>query len=134
MAIKSLNWKKIAKWTGLSILVSILLIVGIAFTWLHLYRDEIKAKITQIASSGQSIEGLKDFLKNQSELSILLEKNISNMDHWVDLSELETFDNRIRVARADFNDAVAIYNSGWGKKFEYIMANPGSEKAPPVQF
>lgn len=45
MPSESRNWKKIAKWTGLSLLVLILLSIGIAFTWVAMNRDEIRGKI-----------------------------------------------------------------------------------------
>ncbi len=39
------NWKKIIKWTGLSLFVLITLSIGIASAWVAMNRDEIRSKI-----------------------------------------------------------------------------------------
>jgi hypothetical protein len=104
----------------------------------ELATSEVKEKINQIASSGQSISDFSSFLDQQQQLDQILNRTISGLDYSLlpqDLSTtLETLANRITIVRQDFNEKVAYYNSGWGKKFEYIMPDSGSEKAPEVRF
>jgi hypothetical protein len=56
MLDQSWNWKKIAKRTGLSVLVLIVVSIGIAFAWVAMNRDEIQEKIAKALNEQFGLE------------------------------------------------------------------------------
>ncbi len=100
---------------------------------------------------------LAEFDKAQSQLSSALSRLLVVVERYPDLkannnfvalqAQLEGTENRITVARRDFNDAVQAYDTaiksfpavfyaaalGFKEK-PYFAAAPGSETAPKVQF
>lgn len=123
---------------------------------------EARNKATQtqvnVDSNGElSEESLKNFQKAQSELSGALSRLIAISEAYPDLkadglfqdlqAQLEGTENRIVVARNDFNTSAKNYNTqrlkfptnivasifGFGEK-AYFQAEEGSEKAPQVSF
>jgi LemA protein len=100
---------------------------------------------------------LAEFDQAQSQLSSALSRLLVVVERYPDLkatasfmalqAQLEGTENRITVARRDFNDAVQAYNTaiksfpavfyagafGFHDK-PYFAATPGSETAPKVQF
>jgi LemA protein len=100
---------------------------------------------------------LADYQNAQNQLSGALSRLLVVSERYPELratsnfsqlqAQLEGTENRIAVARKDFNDAVLTYNStvrsfptviyaGWFHFNEkpYFQAAPGSETAPKVQF
>lgn len=123
---------------------------------------EARNKATQtqvnVDSNGElSEESLKNFQKAQSELSGALSRLIAISEAYPDLkadglfqdlqAQLEGTENRIVVARNDFNTSAKNYNTqrlkfptnivasifGFGEK-AYFQAEEGSERAPQVSF
>ncbi|PWK80214.1 LemA protein [Mucilaginibacter oryzae] len=120
---------------------------------------EARAKATsvQVDPTKLTPESIKAFQASQGELSAALGKLISITENYPDLKsnsnfqnlqvQLEGTENRINVSRKDFNDAVQEYNSkirsfpanltakmfGFSAK-GYFTAEPGSDKAPKVEF
>lgn len=120
---------------------------------------EARAKATsvQINANDLSPEKIAQFQQAQGELSGALSRLLVSVEayptlkanqNFLDLqAQLEGTENRITVARKDFNDAVQDYNSsirtfpnnfyaGWFgfKSKGYFEAQPGSDKAPEVKF
>ena len=123
--------------------------------------DVVKARseATQVKVDAENLtpEKLAAFQKAQSGVSSALGKLLAVAENYPDLkanqnflelqSQLEGTENRITVARKDFNDAAKSYNQsirqfpknilagmfGFEKK-SYFEAEAGSEKAPKVEF
>ena len=123
--------------------------------------DVVKARseATQLKVDAENLtpEKLAAFQKAQSGVSPALGRLLAVAENYPDLkanqnflelqSQLEGTENRITVARKDFNDAAKSYNQsirqfpknilagmfGFEKK-SYFEAEAGSEKAPKVEF
>ena len=123
--------------------------------------DVVKARseATQVKVDAENLtpEKLAAFQKAQSGVSSALGRLLAVAENYPDLkanqnflelqSQLEGTENRITVARKDFNDAAKLYNQsirkfpknilagmfGFEKK-SYFEAEAGSEKAPKVEF
>ena len=123
--------------------------------------DVVKARseATQLKvdAGSRTPEKLAAFQKAQSGVSSALGRLLAVAENYPDLkanqnflelqSQLEGTENRITVARKDFNDAAKSYNQsirqfpknilagmfGFEKK-SYFEAEAGSEKAPKVEF
>ena len=123
--------------------------------------DVVKARseATQLKVDAENVtpEKLAAFQKAQSGVSSALGRLLAVAENYPDLkanqnflelqSQLEGTENRITVARKDFNDAAKSYNQsirqfpknilagmfGFEKK-SYFEAEAGSEKAPKVEF
>jgi LemA protein len=120
---------------------------------------EARAKATsvQVDPTKLTPESIKAFQAAQGELSTALGKLLSITENYPTLKTNENFlglqaqiegtENRIQVSRQDFNTAVQEFNTkirsfpanitakmfGFSEK-GYFTAEPGSEKAPKVQF
>ena len=116
-----------------------------------------KATSIQIDPSKLTPENIKKFQGAQDQLGsalnhlLMVTENYPNLkanENFLALqAQLEGTENRITVARKDFNDAVQDYNSkirtfpanitarmfGFTEK-GYFLATPGAENAPQVQF
>ncbi|EHQ25383.1 LemA family protein [Mucilaginibacter paludis] len=116
-----------------------------------------KATSVQVDPTKLTPESIQKFQAAQGELSSALGRLLVVTENYPDLksnqnflalqAQLEGTENRITVARRDFNLAVQEYNSkirsfpanltakmfGFTEK-GYFQAEPGSEKAPKVQF
>ena len=123
--------------------------------------DVVKARseATQVKVDAENLtpEKLAAFQKAQSGVSSALGRLLAVAENYPDLkanqnflelqSQLEGTENRITVARKDFNDAAKSYNQsirqfpknilagmfGFEKK-SYFEAEAGSEKVPKVEF
>ena len=123
--------------------------------------DVVKARseATQVKVDAENLtpEKLAAFQKAQSGVSSALGRLLAVAENYPDLkanqnflelqSQLEGTENRITVARKDFNDTAKPYNQairqfpknilagmfGFEKK-SYFEAEAGSEKAPKVEF
>ena len=123
--------------------------------------DVVKARseATQVKVDAENLtpEKLAAFQKAQSGVSSALGRLLAVAENYPDLkanqnflelqSQLEGTENRITVARKDFNDMAKLYNQairqfpknilagmfGFEKK-SYFEAEAGSEKAPKVEF
>ena len=123
--------------------------------------DVVKARseATQLKVDAENLspEKLAAFQKAQSGVSSALGRLLAVAENYPDLkanqnflelqSQLEGTENRITVARKDFNDAAKSYNQSirqfpknilagmFGvEKKSYFEAEAGSEKAPKVEF
>jgi LemA protein len=120
---------------------------------------EARAKATsiQIDPSKATPEQLAQYQQAQGELSQALGRLLAVTENYPDLKavaafqdlqvQLEGTENRIAVARKDYNDAAADYNAriqrfptnltaalfGF-KQFPYFQAEAGSDQAPEVDF
>lgn len=116
-----------------------------------------KATSVQVDPTKLTPESIQKFQAAQGELSSALGKLMMITENYPDLksnanflalqAQLEGTENRITIARKDFNEAVQEYNSkirsfpanitakmfGFGEK-GYFQAEPGSEKVPEVKF
>ena len=118
-----------------------------------------RSEATQLKVDAENLtpEKLAAFQKAQSGVSSALGRLLAVAENYPDLkanqnflelqSQLEGTENRITVARKDFNDAAKSYNQsirqfpknilagmfGFEKK-SYFEAEAGSEKAPKVEF
>ena len=118
-----------------------------------------RAKATQMTVSVDDLtpEKLQKFQQAQGELSTALGRLIAITENYPDLkanqnflelqAQLEGTENRITVERKNFNDAAQTYNTkirrfptsilagifGFERK-PYFEAEPGSEKAPKIEF
>lgn len=120
---------------------------------------EARAKATSIQLKADDItpENMAKFQEAQNQLSGALSRlmvvveqypNLKATQAFSDLmNELERTENRINIARRDYNQAVQNYNTQIRsfpanitagifkfKQREMYKADPGSEKAPKVQF
>ena len=118
-----------------------------------------RAKATQMQVNANDLtpEKLQQFQQAQGQISQALGKLLSITENYPNLkaneafrglqAQLEGTENRISVARNDFNETVKDYNSkikafpnniysGWFgfKERGYFQAEAGSEKAPQVKF
>ncbi|MBE7173576.1 MAG: LemA family protein [Williamsia sp.] len=120
---------------------------------------EARAKATsvQINANDLTPEKLQQFQQAQAQLSGSLGRLLATVEAYPDLkananfqnlqAQLEGTENRIKVARNDFNSSVQDYNSNI-RRFPnslyagifhfaprpYFEAEPGSQKAPSVNF
>lgn len=116
-----------------------------------------KATSVQIDPTNLTPEKLGEFQKAQDQLSGALSRLLVTIEKYPDLkanqnflelqAQLEGTENRISVARRNFNESVQAYNqnlrtfpnnifAGW-YNFEakgYFQASEGAENAPTVQF
>ncbi len=118
-----------------------------------------RSQATQIKVDANNLtpDKLAQYQKAQGDVTTALGKLLAVTENYPDLkanqnflelqSQLEGTENRINVARKDFNDAAKEYNVsirrfprnifanmfGFQKK-SYFEAAPGSETAPKVQF
>ena len=120
---------------------------------------EARAKATsvQVNPNDLSPEKIAEFQKAQGELSTALGRLLAVVENYPQLkatqnfqdlqAQLEGTENRIKVARNDFNGAVQDLNSTirrfpnnifagmFGFRVKgYFQSEPGSEKVPKVQF
>ena len=116
-----------------------------------------KATATTIDPANLTPENIAKFQQAQGELSGALSRLLVTIEKYPDLkanqnfrdlqAQLEGTENRIKVARNDFNAAVQTYNTAvktfpavlyaglFGfKEKGYFAADPGSENAPKVDF
>ncbi|ERI88706.1 Protein LemA [Bacteroides pyogenes] len=120
---------------------------------------EARSKATQIKVEAKDLtpEKLAEYQKAQGEVTSALGKLLAVSERYPDLkanqnflelqAQLEGTENRITVARKNFNDTAKEYNTavrrfpknifagifGFDKK-AYFEAEAGSEKAPKVEF
>lgn len=120
---------------------------------------EARAKATSVSidPSNMSAEQIANFQKAQDGVSSALSKLLVTVEKYPDLkanenfkelqAQLEGTENRISVARRDYNDASRQYNTslrsfpknilaslfGFEKR-TYFEAQTGTEQAPSVQF
>ena len=120
---------------------------------------EARAKATSVSidPSNMSAEQIANFQKAQDGVSSALSKLLVTVEKYPDLkanenfkelqAQLEGTENRISVARRDYNDASRQYNTslrsfpknilaslfGFEKR-AYFEAQTGTEQAPSVQF
>ena len=120
---------------------------------------EARAKATsvQVDASKLTPESIQKYQAAQGELSTALGRLLSITENYPTLrandafrglqTQLEGTENRIGIARKDFNESVQAYNSkirsfpanitakmfGFSEK-GYFTAEPGSDKAPSVKF
>ena len=116
-----------------------------------------EATSVKIDTENMTAEQMAQYQKAQNGVSSALSKLLLVVEKYPDLkanqnflelqSQLEGTENRITVARRDFNGAAKEYNTairkfpknilagmfGFGKK-AYFEAQEGAEKAPEVQF
>lgn len=120
---------------------------------------EARAKATQVTISADNLtpEKLQQFQQAQGQLSSALGRLLAVSEAYPELkanqnfrdlqAQLEGTENRITVARNDFNDAVKGYNGavrtfpgniiagiGGFQQKGYFEADKGAENAPKVQF
>jgi len=120
---------------------------------------EARASATQVKIDASQLTeaNIEKYQAAQGQLSGALSKLMMISENYPDLKanqgfadlriELAGTENRIAVARRDFNDAVKTYNTSirtfpnnmfsgmWGfEKKGYFKAEAGSEKAPEVKF
>ncbi|AMR31172.1 LemA family protein [Mucilaginibacter sp. PAMC 26640] len=120
---------------------------------------EARAKATsvQVDASKLTPESIQKYQEAQGQLSTALGRLLSVTENYPTLRandafrglqvQLEGTENRIGIARKDFNESVQAYNSkirsfpanitakmfGFAEK-GYFSAEPGSDKAPTVKF
>ena len=119
--------------------------------------ERAKATSVSIDPSNMSAEQIANFQKAQDGVSSALSKLLVTVEKYPDLkanenfkelqAQLEGTENRISVARRDYNDASRQYNTslrsfpknilaslfGFEKR-AYFEAQTGTEQAPSVQF
>ena len=120
---------------------------------------EARSKATSMNINADQLtpENIKKFQAAQSQLSGAFSKLLVSVERYPEIKSNQNFrdlqvqiegtENRIAVARNDFNGAVKIYNSsirkfprnliaGWFdfEKKGYFEADTGSENAPKVEF
>lgn len=96
--------------------------------------NAIKAKIKEIENLGSDFTKAFDFGTKQNELEDLSSTYLSKANRLSDLAiQLEGTENKITLARRDFNDAVIENNSGFGQKINYFPANANA-KAVKIEF
>jgi LemA protein len=120
---------------------------------------EARAKASQVKIDANNLtpEKIAEFQQAQGQVSSSLSRLLVTVEKYPDLTatqnfrdlqaQLEGTENRIKVARNDFNGTVQEYNStirrfpnnlfagmfGFATK-GYFQSEPGSEKAPDVKF
>jgi LemA protein len=120
---------------------------------------EARAKATSIQLNADDLtpENMAKFQQAQAQLSGALSRLLVVSEQYPDLktnaqfgelmNELERTENRINISRRDFNESVQTYNTKIRsfpanitagifkfKPREMFKSDPGSEKAPKVQF
>jgi LemA protein len=123
---------------------------------------EARARATQVQVDASTItdpEAFRRFQEAQAELSGVLGRLLAISENYPQLrsnenflalqSQLEGTENRIAIARRDYNEAVRAYNTSlrtfptafwaatahrWAKPAESFTATPGAETAPQVTF
>jgi hypothetical protein len=94
----------------------------------------IRAKIKEIDNLGSDLANVFDFGTKQNELETLSSAYLSKVNPMSNLAvQLEGTENRISLARRDFNYAVIDNNSGFGQKIKILPANV-IRQAAQVQF
>lgn len=110
------------------------LLINIIGTTQNSETDAIKSKIKEIDNLGSDLTNAFDFGTKQNELENLSSAYLSKINPLSDLAiQLEGTENRITLARRDFNDAVLENNSGFGQKINYFPAN-ANVKAVQIEF
>lgn len=100
------------------------LILNIISTTQNADVNAIRQKIKEIESIGNDISNVSTYGSKQNELTNLISNILSTNNPSTDLSiQLEGIENRITLARRNFNDAVVENNSGFGQKINYFPAN-----------
>jgi LemA protein len=120
---------------------------------------EARAKATSIQLNADDLtpENISKFQAAQAQLSGALSRLLVVSEQYPDLktnaqfgelmNELERTENRINIARRDYNESVQVYNTKLRsfpsnitaslfkfKQREMFKSDPGSEKAPKVEF
>jgi LemA protein len=120
---------------------------------------EARAKATsiQIDPSKSTPQQLQEYQAAQGELSQALGRLLVVVENYPELKAVDAFrdlqvqlegtENRIAVARKDYNDTAAGYNASVQRfptnitanlfnfdQFTYFQSDPGSERAPSVNF
>lgn len=120
---------------------------------------EARAKATAVTidPSNMTPEKLEEFQKSQTGVSSALSRLLVSVEAYPQLRanenflklqiELEGTENRINMARIGYNESVSIYNTHIlrfpgsflagifnFKEMPYYKSDPGSEKAPKVEF
>jgi hypothetical protein len=96
--------------------------------------NAIRAKIKEIDNFGSYLANAFDFGTKQNELETLSVAYLSKVNPMSNLAiQLEGTENRISLARRDFNYAVIDNNSGFGQKIKMLPANV-NRQAAQVQF
>ena len=126
-------------------------------TLLQVVEARTKATSIQIDTTKVTDAQLKQYQAAQGELGSALSRLLVTVESYPQIKAVEAFrdlqaqlegtENRIAVARKDFNDSAATYNAKVQRfpsnvtagvfnfdKFTYFEADPGSEKAPDVTF
>jgi LemA protein len=120
---------------------------------------QARANATQVKIDANDLspEKIAQFQQAQGQVSSALSRLLAVVENYPDLkatqnfrdlqAQLEGTENRIKVARNDFNESVQDYNST-ARRFPnsifagafgfhtkgYFQSDPGSEKAPDVKF
>ena len=118
---------------------------------------EARAKATSINVSADNPQQVQEYINAQSQVSSSLGRLIATVENYPEIKstaayqdllvQLEGTENRIAVARGDFNKTAQPYNArvqtfptnliagmfGFSK-FPYFEADAGSDKAPTVDF
>ena len=118
---------------------------------------EARAKATSINVSADNPQQVQEYINAQSQVSSSLGRLIATVENYPEIKstaayqdllvQLEGTENRIAVARSDFNKTAQPYNArvqtfptnliagmfGFSK-FPYFEADAGSDKAPTVDF
>lgn len=118
---------------------------------------EARAKANGINVNAENPQQVQEYINAQGQVSSSLGRLIATVESYPDikstaayrdlLTQLEGTENRIAVARSDFNKAAQPYNArvqtfptnvfagmfGF-TKFPYFEADAGSDKAPTVDF
>ena len=126
-------------------------------TLINVIEARSKATSVRVDPSNITPEKLAEFQQAQSGVSSALSRLLAVVENYPNLkanegfrnlqTQLEGTENRIKVARNEFNEAVRVYNTGvrsfpmnlfagmFGfKTKEGFAAEPGSDKAPEVKF
>jgi LemA protein len=122
---------------------------------------EARAKVGQVTLTAEALnnpEALKNFNDAQGQLGVMVSRLLSVAENYPQLKSNENFmalqkeiegtENRIAVARKDFNDVVQVYNVkvkafpgmlfakifGFDVRPYFELQQAGAEVAPKVQF
>ena len=110
------------------------LIINIIGSTQNAETDAIKSKIKEIDNLGSELKNSFDFGTKQNELENLSSTSLSKINPLAESAiQLELTENRISLARKEFNDAVHENNSGFGQKINYFPANANT-KAVQIEF
>ena len=126
-------------------------------TLLQVTEARTKANSIQIDPKNVTPQQLQQYQSAQGELGQAIGRLLVTVEAYPQIKAVEAFrdlqsqlegtENRIAVARKDFNDTALTYNATVQRfpsnitagvfgfdKFTYFEADPGSQKAPSVQF